>query len=175
MKKLFLILLTIGFLTFTGAQERFSLGLVGTRFVNTDNSNKLTEIDNPLGYGVILGYALNENLTVALTWEYFKDDLKNSLGKETDYRAHFSAYYMPVNYNGISPYVSAGFVYTNRNYSYKNDDEKTDNLFNGRIGTGLDYTIIQNIGINADLGFYTDGLKFVGWTSSVGLRYGLNL
>ena len=175
MKKLFIILLAIGFLTITGAQERFSFGLVGTRFANTDNSNKLTEIDNPLGYGVILGYALNENLTIALTGEYFKDDMKNSLGKETDYRAHLSAYLMPFEFTNIRPYLSAGLVYTNRNFDYAIGNDEKDNLFNGRIGVGLDYSLIRNIGLNADFGFYTDGLNFVGWTSSIGLRYGLNL
>lgn len=174
MKKLLLVLLSIGFLSVLSAQGRFSLGLVGTRFANTDNSNKLTEIDNPFGYGVILGYAVNENLTVALTGEYFKDDMKNSLGEETDYRAHLSAYFMPLEYNNFRPYLSAGMVFTNRNYDYTNSASETDNLINARMGLGVDYSIFQNIGLNADLGFYTDGLKFVGWTSSIGLRYGLN-
>ena len=152
MKKALLALLAIGIFTIATAQEQFSFGLVGTRFSNTDNNNKLTEIENPVGYGVILGYAVNENLTIALTGEYFQDDMENSLGEETDYRAHLSAYFMPLEFNSFRPYISAGMVFTNRNYDYIKNADETDNL----------------------LGFYTDGLKFVGWTSSIGLRYGLN-
>lgn len=156
------------------AQEIFSFGLVGTRFANTDDDNKLTEIENPFGYGIILGYSLNQNVTIALTGEYFNDDMEDLAGEETDYRMHLSAYYMPADFSGIRPYLSAGIVYTNRNYEFNIGGEETDNVFNGRIGAGLDYSLISNISLNADLGFYTDGLKFVGWTSSIGLRYGFN-
>ena len=174
MKKSLFIVLVLGFFAILNAQERFSFGLVGTRFANTDNNNKLTEIENPFGYGVILGYAVNQNLTVALTGEYFKDDMQNISGKETDYRVHLSAYYMPADFSGIKPYLSTGIVYTNRNYEYVSGDDENDSIFNGRIGAGLDYSLFSNISLNADLGFYTDGLQFVGWTSSLGLRYGLN-
>jgi len=174
MKKLFLLLITIGLFATANAQEHFSFGLVGTRFANTDNNNKLTEIENPFGYGVILGYTINKNVTVALTGEYFNDNMENLPGKETDYRMHLSAYYMPADFAGIKPYLSAGVVYTNRNYDYNLSEDETDHIFNGRIGAGLDYSLFSNISLNVDLGFYTDGLNFVGWTSSIGLRYGLN-
>jgi outer membrane protein W len=174
MKKLYVIVFMLVALTTVNAQSNFSVGLVGTRFANTDNDNKLTETDNPFGYGVILGYAVNEQVTIALTGEYFEEDLESSAGKETDYRTHLSAYYLIENFAGIYPYLSSGVVYTHRKIDF-GSTTKNDDLFNARLGAGLDYHIISNVNLNVDFGFYTDGLDFVGWTSSLGLRYGINL
>ena len=174
MKKLFAIVFMLIAIVTINAQNNFSVGLVGTRFSNTDNNNKLTQIENPIGYGIILGYAINDQFMVALTGEYFQDDMENLTGKETDYRFHLSGYLKPVDFSGIHPYVSAGVVYTNREFDYEQLKNEKDHLLNARIGAGLDYSLIPNINFNLDLGFYTDGLNFVGWTSSIGLRYGLN-
>lgn len=153
------------------AQNRFSVGLVGTRFENIGDGQKLTEIEVPFGYGIILGYNLNKDFTLAFTGEYFKDDMKNNLGEETDLRTHLSAYFTPFDYEVIRPYFSAGIVYTNRNYNYNfNGLEETKNIFDGRFGVGIDYNIIQNVYLNFDAGIYSDGLNIVGWSSSIGLR-----
>ncbi|MCX7875798.1 MAG: porin family protein [Melioribacteraceae bacterium] len=153
------------------AQNRFSIGVVGTRFENIGDGQNLTEIEVPYGYGLILGYNINKDLTIALTGEYFKDDLKNNLGEETDIRTHLSAYFTPFNENLIRPYFSAGIVYTNRNYNYNfSNKEESKNIFNGRFGAGIDYNIMQNVFINFDAGLYSDGLNIVGWSSSIGLR-----
>lgn len=175
MKRSIIFLFLIGLLSTLYAQEsRFSLGIVGTRFSNTDNSNKLTEIEDPVGYGLMFAYAVNEHFSVALTGEYFKDDMEDYAGEERDIRTHLSGYLIPADFSGIKPYISFGVVYTNRNYDYTNEESENDNLFNGRFGAGLDYHIISNLNFNVDFGFYNDGLNFVGWTSSAGLRYGLN-
>lgn len=153
------------------AQNRFSVGLVGTRFENIGDEQKLTEIDSPYGYGVILGYSINQDFTVAFTGEYFKDDLKSIPGKETNYRAHFSAYFTPLQTTTIRPYLSAGFVYTNRSSEYTlTNTTETKGVFDARFGAGLDYPLIRNLSLNFDLGVYSDGLKFVGWSSSIVLR-----
>ncbi len=153
------------------AQNRFSVGLVGTRFENIGDGQKLTEIDVPFGYGIILGYNINKDFTVAFTGEYFKDDMKNNLGEETDFRTHLSAYFTPFDANVIRPYFSAGIVYTNRNYNYNfNGQEETKNIFDGRFGVGIDYNIMQNVFLNFDAGIYSDGLNIVGWSSSIGFR-----
>jgi opacity protein-like surface antigen len=153
------------------AQNRFSIGLVGTRFENIGSEQKLTEIDVPFGYGVILGYAFNRDLTVAFTGEYFKNDMKSAIGKETDYRGHLSAYFMPIQSQLICPYLSAGFVYTNKNVNYTlTDSEETKGIFDARFGAGVDYSLIQNVSMNFDVGLYSDGLNIVGWSSSIGLR-----
>ncbi len=153
------------------AQNRFSIGLVGTRFENIGSEQKLTEIDVPFGYGVILGYAINPDLTLAFTGEYFKNDLKTSIGQETDYRGHLSAYFTPVHAQSIRPYLSAGFVYTDKTFDYKSiNSTESKGYFDARFGAGVDYALIQNISMNFDVGIYSDGLNFVGWSSSIGLR-----
>lgn len=167
---LFVILFTV-FASINFSQSRFSIGLVGTRFENIGNGNNLTDIEVPFGYGLIFGYNINKDLTIAFTGEYFKDDMKNNLGEETDLRTHISAYFTPFNIDIVRPYFSAGIVYTNRNYTYNiNNREETKNIFDGRFGVGLDYNIIQNVFLNLDLGIYSDGLNIVGWSSSIGFR-----
>lgn len=170
--KLFIIsfvLLTVASSAFS--QNKFSIGLIGSRFENLGDGQKLTEIDAPLGYGMIVGYSINKDLTVALTGEYVKDDMANNLGKETDYRAHLSAYFTPFEADVVRPYFSAGLVYTNRNFTYNSTNvEETKGLFDGRFGVGLDYNLLQNIYLNFDAGLYSNGLNIVGWSSSIGLR-----
>lgn len=164
------IVLTL-FASVSFAQNRFSVGLVGTRFENLGDGQKLTEIDVPFGYGVILGYNINKDFTVAFTGEYFKDDMKDNLGDETDYRAHLSAYFTPFDVSTLRPYFSAGLVYTNKNYTYKSTGiEETKDMFDGRFGVGIDYNLLQNVYLNFDAGIYSDGLNIVGWSSSIGLR-----
>lgn len=168
----FLFFLTTGLF----AQNRFAVGLIGTRFGNTVNDSKLTNIKNPFGYGIVASYALSNELGIAFTGEYFKDDMENNLGQERDIRGHLSAYLNVFQSQTLRPYVSAGVVYTNRNIEYaKNNNEKTDGIVNARFGAGVDYNLIQNVFINFDLGVYNDGLNFVGWSSSLGLRYGVSL
>lgn len=153
------------------AQSKFSVGLVGTRFENIGSEQKLTEIENPFGYGVILGYSLSKEFTVAFTGEYFKDDLKSIAGEERDIRTHLSAYFTPFQAQTLRPYFSAGLVYTNRNTTYTATNlEETKGIFDGRFGVGLDYNLLQNVYLNFDAGVYSDGLNIVGWSSSIGLR-----
>lgn len=170
--KLFAIaLLMVLFIGGTFAQNKFSVGLVGTRFENLGSGQKLTEIENPFGYGVLFGYSLSKDLTVAFTGEYYKDDLKSIVGEERDIRTHLSAYFTPFNAQTLRPYFSAGLVYTNRNTTYTATNlEETKGIFDGRFGVGLDYNLLQNIYLNFDAGLYSDGLNIVGWSSSIGLR-----
>lgn len=176
MKKLLSITVLVLLLAQTGiAQNKFSIGLVGTRFENTNDNHNLTNAENPLGYGMIVGYSLNENVTFALTGEYFKDDMEKIEGTEKDFRAHLSTYIIPVTFDRFRPYVSAGLVYTNRKLEYNGlKSNETKDVFNGRIGAGIDYLFLDFVGLNVDFGFYNDGWNFVGWSSSVGLRYVLN-
>ena len=168
----FLLLLTSGLF----AQNKFAVGLIGTRFGNTASDSKLTDIKNPMGYGVVASYALTNEFGVAFTGEYFKDDMENNLGQEKDLRFHVSAFLKILQSQNISPYISAGFVYTNRNINYSKDNsEKNEGLADARFGAGVDYNLIQNLALNFDLGIYNNGLNVVGWSSSLGLRYGIKL
>jgi len=158
------------------AQNHFALGIISTRFGNTADDSKLTDIKNPIGYGVLGSYSLSEEISVAFTGEYYKDDMENNLGNERDLRGHISVFLAPIHSQELRPYVSAGIVYTNRKIEYLKDNiEKNKNIVNARFGIGMDYHLIQNLFVNVDLGVYNNGLSVVGWSSSVGLRYGINL
>lgn len=167
---LFAVLFLFSSIAFAQSNN-FSVGLIGTQFSNLNSTDRISQIDNPFGYGLIVGYKINQSVTVALTGEYFKGDIANSLGEEKNLRAHLSVYLLPVTFGKFSPYISTGWVYTNRNTDFTNNINKTKNFLNGRIGLGVDYALIQNLGLNADFGMYTDGLSLVGFSSSVGLRF----
>lgn len=175
--KIWFITAMMMFLTISiSAQSRFSVGLVGSRFQNFGSNNRLSEIKNPVGYGMILSYNLNKEAVVAFTGEYFNSDMEKFSGKETDFRGHLSLYVMPFRLETLKPYFSAGIVYTNRKLEYGSGiPDDTKNIFSGRFGAGVDYNLISNISLNFDLGIYSDGLNMNGWSSSVGLRYALGM
>ena len=158
----------------TFAQSRFSAGLIGSRFENIGSESRMSQINHPIGMGAVVGYKINNDLTTAMTFEYFHGNMEGINGKETDYRAHLSAYYHPISFAGFRPYISGGLVYSLKTFDLNtatDNDENKSNLF-GRFGFGVDYPIISNISANVDFGFYNDGSKIAGWSSSLGLRYG---
>ncbi len=165
------LVLLFGFTSF--AQNRFSAGIVVTRFENINNDSRMSQIDHPVGFGVIGGYSISSDVTAALTLEYFKGNITGISGKETDYRAHLSAYYHPLNFAGFRPYISAGLVVSHKSFSFDvpvTDEDAKTNMY-GRFGCGIDYSIVSNLSANVDLGFYNDGNVIAGWSSSIGLRY----
>lgn len=173
-RKLFLtfaLLLLAGTLSF--AQNKFSAGVVVTRFENIGDDSRMSQISNPVGFGVVGGYSFSNDLTVALTLEYFKGDIDGIKGTESDYRAHLSAYYHPISFAGFRPYLSGGLVVSHKSFSFDLittlETSKT-NMY-GRFGCGIDYAIIPHLSANVDLGFYNDGSKIAGWSQSLGLRF----
>ena len=165
------LVLLMSFNTF--AQNKYSLGVIVTRFENIGDDSRMSQIDHPLGFGVIGGYQFSSEITAALTLEYFKGDIEGISGKETDYRGHFSAYYHPISFYGFRPYLSAGLVVSHKTFSFDIATTEEDNKTNiyGRFGLGIDYSLVSDLSANVDLGFYNDGVKIAGWSSSLGLRY----
>lgn len=173
MKNKMMVTAAIILFAFTGlqAQNRFSFGLVGTRFENFNNDSKLTNIKDPFGYGLVAGYTLNKDLTIAFTGEYFKDNMENTPGNERDIRTHVSLYLTPFSMKDIRPYISAGIVYTNRQFEFTALNTTENNgRFDGRFGAGVDFHLISNLSLNLDAALYNDGMHIAGWSSSAGLR-----
>ncbi len=177
MKKrtLFVIVLLLATVSFMQAQTKFSAGIVVTRFENIGDDSRMSQISNPIGFGFVGGYSFTDELTAAITLEYFRGDIDGIAGKENDYRAHASAYYHPVSFAGFRPYLSGGFVISHKSFTFDLptalESEKT-NMY-GRFGCGIDYSIVPRLSANVDLGFYNDGSKIAGWSSSLGLRVAL--
>jgi len=93
----------LGFASLLNAQSRYSIGLVSSSLVNIDNESKLSNIKNPLGYGVVLGTKITKDATIAATLEYMTGDVENSLATETNYRAHLSLFVTPINFGNLYP------------------------------------------------------------------------
>lgn len=167
-----LILLTLPFAAYS--QSRISAGIIFSHFNNIGDKG-ITDIKSPVGYGLLAGYDITDEFTVAFTGEYLKGDMKELSGKETDYRAGLTAVVKPFNTELIFPYLSAGFVTAYKKYEYDNLPSSDKFKLYARYGAGVDYKLLDNLSINFDLGVYFNGMEFSGWTNSLGLRIAPNL
>ena len=155
----------------TAQWERFSVGFLGSQFGNYQHDQRISEIKNPLGYGVVLGYQIRRDVAVGITEEYAEGEMERWLGTEKNYRTNASVFLFPMVTPYVRPYLSAGVVYTHRLQNYTGVGTQSKDMFNGRLCAGLDYPIFDRISMNGDLGLYNDGWKFVGWGGTFGLRY----
>jgi hypothetical protein len=152
---------------------QFSVGIVGSHFHNNSSSDRISEANNPFGYGLVFAGKFSEELSMGLTFEYLKDNLEFNNGEEKDYRASYSVFLHPFKTQYVQPYLSAGVVYTYRKLTYDNKADDSKNLLNGRFSVGVDIPVISNLYINGDLGTYSNGFGFVGWGSTLGFRFAL--
>lgn len=152
------------------AQSGYSIGLVSSNLVNIHSDSKISDVENPYGYGFVLGANISENFTVAATIEYLNGNLENNAGTQKDYRAHISVYATPIKFGSFRPYFSGGAVISNVRTSLINTEEEDTRLF-ARFGAGIDYQLLKNFALNFDLGIYSDGLRFNGISNSIGLRF----
>lgn len=177
MKKLimFLTILFTATNVFSQASE-YSIGLIGSHFHNDSNDNRISEANNPYGYGLVISKGITKEFSIALTGEYMQGELENKFGEEKDLRLHFTGIVHPFNLEYLQPYFSGGFVFTHRNFNFDSDVQNSngsENLINGRLGAGVNVPILGNLFINGDLGIYMDGYGYVGWGSNLGFRIGL--
>ncbi len=150
---------------------KYSVGIVTTQFVNANSQNKISELNNPNSFGIILGVKINKDVFLAITTEYFDGNIQNGKIKEKNYRAHASLYFKPIASGRFSPYFSAGLVAAHRKQS--GSVEKNETQFFGRFGFGIDFNLIDRLFLNTDMGFYSNGLNYSGVSTSVGLRFAL--
>jgi len=152
---------------------KFSVGVIGSHFHNNSSSDRISEANNPFGYGLVLASRFTDEFSMGLTLEYLKDDLEFESGKEEDFRAHYSIFLHPFKTKYVQPYLSGGAVYTHRTLSFDNKTDDSEDLINARFSVGVDVPVVANLFINGDLGVYTDGFGFVGWGSVLGFRFAL--
>ncbi|MCB9248372.1 MAG: hypothetical protein H6613_07410 [Ignavibacteriales bacterium] len=56
--------------------------MIGSHFHNDSNENKISEADNPYGYGLVISKGITKDFSIALTGEYMQGDLKADLVKK---------------------------------------------------------------------------------------------
>lgn len=167
------LLLSIGI---NAQTPQFSVGIVGSHYHNNSSNDRISEVNDPFGYGIVFAGKFTDELSMGLTFEYLEDNLESGLGEAKDARIHYSLFLHPLKTKYVQPYLSGGFVYIHRTLSYDNSLTKSDDstdLLNGRFSVGLDVPIVSNLYINGDLGAYYDGFGFVGWGSNIGFRFAL--
>jgi hypothetical protein len=155
--------------------SKYSIGLVGTHFHNDSYDNRISEIENPFGYGLILTNQLTEDFSIGLTAEYIDGNFQDNKAHEKDARFHFLGILHPIKTKYIQPYFAGGFVYTHRMINF-NSSEKSDytkDILSGRLSVGINVPIISTLYINGDLGMYTNGYGYIGWGSNLGFRVGI--
>lgn len=176
MKKLALVILSLFTLSLgqSFAQPgKWTVGLVSSHFTNNNSSHQFTNIDNPFGSGLLVGYRVNDEVALSLTGEYASGDMKNAAGTENLFRTNLSAFVFPFKMDRINPYLSAGAVLNVRNKDYDHSDNSTVTQLQSRFGGGVDFALIGGLSLNADFAVYTAEIRYVGWAQSIGLRLAL--
>lgn len=172
MKKILIVMtvfVLLGSIPVSSQSKSLSVGLVESIFANRDGENKMSEIKNPAGTGILVGYQINKEVALGLTTEFYNQKMENISGNEKGYRTHLSFVAFPLTLKDIGVYVSAGVVYNHTEYTLV--DKVTNNNFYGRFGAGVNVYILQNFALNFDGGLYHDCSQVQGWSGSVGFRY----
>ena len=172
MKKMVIVMsvcILLGSIPAHSQSKSFSVGLVESVFANRDGENKMSEIKNPAGTGLLVGYQINKEVALGLTTEFYNQKMENINGNEKGYRAHISFIAFPLTVKDMGMYVSAGVVYNHTEYTLEN--KIVNNNFYGRFGLGVNVCIVQNFALNFDGGLYHDCSRIQGWSGSAGFRY----
>lgn len=174
MKRLLTLIVLITLPLTVHSQSRLSVGIIFSQF-NNIGDKEITDIKSPLGYGLLVGYDITKEFSVAFTGEYLNGNIKSFNGKETNYRTALNAIVKPFDTKLFLPYITAGFVASFKEYDYENLPSSDKFKLYARYGAGVDYKLIDYLSINFDLGVYFNGMEFSGWTNSLGLRINPNL
>ncbi len=150
---------------------KFSVGIVTSHYSDYDSDSHFSALDNPTGMGILVGYRISEDVSLALTSEFFTGDMENNTGSEDVIRTSLSGFFFPFNFNTVNPYLTAGAVLSNSNKDYDNGDSISNSKLMSRLGAGIDVPLVQRLSLNADLGFYGHNFKYTGWVQSLGLRF----
>jgi hypothetical protein len=167
----FLFFTTIGLTSVSVGQNKgFSIGFRSSYLgEQTQNSNELSGSDHPVLMGIQLRTRTTQDCSLQLSSEYWNGDNKQQGGKETDLQTSLTALVFPLRESRISPYLSAGLLMSVRS----TDDDKTTSKLKLVLGGGLDIPLNQRVFITAGAGIITNGWKYQGWNSSMGLGYAL--
>lgn len=152
-------------------QGTWTAGLISSHFNNFESDQRIDKMDNPFGYGLVVGYHLLDKAALSITGEYLNGNMQEQPGDETSIRTSFAAYIFPVQFGRFRPYVSGGLVYTHQSLKPENGSDETDNLFQLRESVGLDVMLVPRVFFNFDLAAYSDGFGYLGSVNSFGFRY----
>ena len=149
----------------------FTVGLISSHFHNDKSGHRMNEMRNPFGYGLLVGYTVNENLTFSATGELLDGNMEMQNGNESSMRTSLSASVFPFQWSRIRPYVSGGLVFTRQKLAMNNQNDETNHLLEMRESLGVDVLLLPGIALNVDAAIYSDGLNYQGVVNSLGFRY----
>ena len=155
------------------AQEKaITFGIVTSKFHNYKSNQGMSELKNPLGSGLMVGYSLQKNVALSVIGEYMKDEVGNNV-KLSDMRATFLAHAFPYQWKNVRPYISGGLVYLRHTLESDLVKDEISSSFQIRQSIGLDFQLSPQMSLNFDMAAYSDGLKYLGHASSFCVRYTL--
>ena len=166
---LIMLLITSGLF----AQENaITFGIVTSKFHNYKSGQGMSEIKNPLGSGIMLGYSVQPNVAFSIIGEYMKDEMGNNV-KLSDMRATFLVHAFPYQWKNVRPYISGGLVYLRHTLESDLVKDEISSSFQIRQSIGLDFQLSPQMSLNFDMAAYSDGLKYLGHANSFCVRYTL--
>lgn len=140
-------------ISISAQSPKYSVGIIGSHIHNNSSSDRISEANNPFGYGIVLASIFTDELSIDFTFEYLKDNLEFENRKEENLLAHYSLFLHPFKTEYVHPYLSAGVVYTHRTMSFDAKADVSEDLLNGRFSVGVDVPIVANWFINGDQEF----------------------
>jgi hypothetical protein len=150
----------------------FSAG-VFTTLQNYQRNSMLSQINDPVGFGIVLQYNLHTNIALQASGVHTRGNHENRNGTETNVQAKGAMLYYPLETGIIRPYFMGGFGYMSISRNLNNVGKKNGSNIYSEYGLGADINVLNQVNLNINLVFYNDGLGFAGYGSSLGFRYSL--
>jgi len=153
--------------------NRLTVGFVTSQLHNYKTDQQMSEIHNPLGTGLMLGYCLQNSVAFSAVGEYMKSNIKKSNLQQSDLRLTFQVHAFPYQWKNLRPYFSGGLVCLRHSTQSDIVQDEVNASFQLRESIGLDYQLSPYVSLNFDIAGYSDGLKFLGHANSFCIRYSL--
>ncbi len=164
------VILLVVFTSMSFAQStNLSIALKSSYFGDQSNdSHRLTAIDDPLSIGFQLRYFPRSNFALQFSAESLNGKTREKIGEELNVQASLSALVYPIHVGKISPYLTYGLIWVQHNNSNEN---KSNSEVNFQTGIGTDIAVLGNLIYSVDAKIYSDGLNYLGWGTSFSIGY----
>jgi hypothetical protein len=150
----------------------FSAG-VFTTIQNYQRDNLSSQINNPIGYGIVLHYSLHKQLALQASGVYTQGSIEGNRGTEKNIQGKGAILYYPVEMGILRPYLLGGFGIVTNSRNLNGSGKTNGSNIYSEYGVGTDIKVFKPLSLNINFSFYNDGFGFTGHGSTLGFRFNL--
>jgi len=170
--KLFNLFIAI-FLIFTSMSfaqsNRWSIALKSSYFGDQSQiSNQITAIDNPISFGMQLQFFPGENLAFQYSVETMSGKTQKPKGNELNVQSSFAFVAYPIEFWRFRPYLTQGLVWGRQN---NNGVAASKSSVYYEFGIGTEFILSGNLFSSMATKLYSDGLNYHGLSTSLSFGY----